>query len=64
MVATSGTQPVRVRDQEGNQLKFQKLYRGSDFRSLLKLYVRDLYNPEFRAVSYEDSTTGAQAIAL
>jgi hypothetical protein len=45
-------------------LKFQKLYRGSDLASLLKLFIKDYYNPEFRPVTYTDTQTGAQAVAL
>jgi hypothetical protein len=49
---------------KGIQLKFTKLYKGSDLASLLKLYVRDLFNPAFRDKSYEDTSTGARAIVL
>jgi hypothetical protein len=45
-------------------MKFTKRYHGADLASLLKLYVRDLYNPAFRERSYEDANTGAIATAL
>jgi hypothetical protein len=42
-------------------VKFTKRYRGADLKSLLKLYLRDLFNPTFRDKSYEDTNTGAIA---
>lgn len=45
-------------------MKFTKKYCGSDLKSLLRLYVRDLYNTEWRPLTYEDTSTGAKAIAL
>lgn len=42
-------------------MKFLKRYHGSDLRSLLELYVRDCYNPEFKNRSYENTITGAKA---